>query len=256
MAYAADLARIYDLAYAGMGKDYAAEARLVRRLVARAGSAVPSATAPRSLLDVACGTGTHLAEFAQLGYRISGMDLSEPMLAIARGRLGAEVPLVAGSFEALPGGVTELAPFDLVTCLFSSIAYVSSTESLRRVLGELAALVAPGGALVVEPWIPREGWLVGHVGHDTVTQGDTTVMRMAHSGIDGDRATIHFEYLVGEPDGIWGFSEDHRMLMAPVAVYVDALADAGLEVEFDADGFDFGFVRRGLVVGARVREGS
>lgn len=250
-SYGARLARIYDLAYAGMGKDYAAEARLVRTLVARAGSAVPSASAPRTMLDVACGTGTHLAEFAELGYRIAGTDLSEPMLDVARSVLGDDVPLIAGSFEDLPDAVTALGPFDLVTCLFSSIAYVSSIEALRRVLGDLAALVAPGGALVIEPWIAAEDWLVGHFGHDTVSRDGTTVMRMAHSGVDGDRATIHFEYLVGEPDGIWRFAEHHRMLMAPSSAYVEAMESAGLTVTFDPEGFTFGAARRGLVVGVR-----
>lgn len=256
-SYGAKLARIYDLNYAGMGKDYSAEARLVRTLVARAGSAVPSPDAPRAMLDVACGTGTHLVEFAKLGYRVAGTDLSEPMLRVARGLLDDDVPLVAGSFEDLPTGVTDLAPFDLVTCLFSSIAYAKSTESLQRVLGELAELVAPGGALVIEPWIAAEDWLVGHFGHDTASSNDpetgtaTTVMRMAHSGIDGDRATIHFEYLVGEADGIWRFGEHHRMLMAPTSVYVEAMEEAGLTVSFDPDGFDFGAARRGLVVGVR-----
>ena len=256
-SYGAKLARIYDLNYAGMGKDYAAEARLVRTLVARAGSAVPSPDAPRTVLDVACGTGTHLIEFAELGYRVAGTDLSEPMLEVARGLLGPDVPLVAGPFEDLPSGVTDLAPFDLVTCLFSSIAYVSSTKSLRRVLGDLAALVAPGGALVVEPWIAAEDWRGGHIGHDTATSNDpdtgtaTTVMRMAHSGVDGDRATIHFEYLVGEADGIWRFGEHHRMLMAPTSVYFEAMEAGGLVVTFDPDGVDFGASHGGLVVGHR-----
>ena len=215
------------------------------------------AHAPRTVLDVACGTGTHLIEFAELGYRVAGTDLSEPMLEVARGLLGPDVPLVAGPFEDLPSGVTDLAPFDLVTCLFSSIAYVSSTKSLRRVLGDLAALVAPGGALVVEPWIAAEDWRVGHIGHDTATSNDpdtgtaTTVMRMAHSGVDGDRATIHFEYLVGEADGIWRFGEHHRMLMAPTSVYFEAMEAGGLVVTFDPDGVDFGASHGGLVVGHR-----
>lgn len=250
-SYGARLARIYDLAYAGMGKDYAAEAHQVRALVARAGSAVPSASAPRTMLDVACGTGTHLVEFARLGYRIAGTDLSQPMLDVARDRLGDDVPLVAASFEALPAAVTQLGPFDLVTCLFSSIAYAGSSGSLRRVLGDLAALVAPGGALVIEPWIAPEDWLVGHIGHDTVTRSDTTVMRMAHSGVDGDTALIRMEYLVGEPEGIWSFGEDHRLLMAPSSFYVEALELAGLRVTFDPYGFDFGAARKGLVAGVR-----
>ena len=251
-SYGAKLARIYDLNYSGMGKDYAAEARQVRTMVARAGSAVPSPNAPRTLLDVACGTGTHLAEFARLGYRVAGTDLSEPMLEMARARLGGDVPLVAGSFEDLPGALTKMAPFDLVTCQFSSIAYAANVETLQRVLGDLAALLGPGGALVVEPWIAAEDWVVDHIGHDTATSDGTTVMRMAHSGIDGDRATIHFEHLVGDADGIWRFAEHHRLLMAPTSVYVGAMEAVGLTVTFDPEGFEFGAARRGLIVGVRA----
>ena len=57
--------------------------------------------------------------------------------------------------------------------------------------------------------------------------------------------------LVGEPDGIWSFGEDHRLLMAPSSFYVEALELAGLRVTFDPHGFDFGAARKGLVVGVR-----
>lgn len=100
-SYGARLARIYDLAYAGMGKDYAAEAHQVRAR-GPCGQRSPIGERPRTMLDVACGTGTHLVEFARLGYRIAGTDLSQPMLDVARDRLGDDVPLVAASFERCP----------------------------------------------------------------------------------------------------------------------------------------------------------
>jgi len=37
-----------------------------------------------TILDVGCGTGRHSIEFARRGYRVTGLDLSEGMLAVAR----------------------------------------------------------------------------------------------------------------------------------------------------------------------------
>ncbi len=43
--------------------------------------------AERSVLDVCCGQGTLAEHFLAHGYRVTGIDLSEPMLAIARENL-------------------------------------------------------------------------------------------------------------------------------------------------------------------------
>ena len=54
------------------------EARFVDSLIRDAG------TARGRLLDVACGTGRHAAEFASLGWDVTGVDLSEDLLERAR----------------------------------------------------------------------------------------------------------------------------------------------------------------------------
>src|SRR5579864_3895886 len=69
-------ARIYDLLYTGTGiKDYAAEAAELHRII---DEACPSA---RTLLDVACGTGAHLAHLREW-YAVEGVDSSPAMLAV------------------------------------------------------------------------------------------------------------------------------------------------------------------------------
>ncbi|MCI4354671.1 MAG: class I SAM-dependent methyltransferase, partial [Thermoplasmata archaeon] len=73
-----DLAEYYDRIYAS--KDYAAEARRLTRLALRL---CPGA---RTLLDVACGTGRHLATFREQ-FEVQGLDASAPMLRVARRRL-------------------------------------------------------------------------------------------------------------------------------------------------------------------------
>src|SRR5262249_32834003 len=48
---------------------------------------------PRSVLDVACGTGNVLLELRRRGYQVAGVDNSAAMLAIARRKAGPAVPL-------------------------------------------------------------------------------------------------------------------------------------------------------------------
>jgi ubiquinone/menaquinone biosynthesis C-methylase UbiE len=75
--------RFYDAIYAW--KDYPAE---VDRLLSIIRERVPEAG---SLLDVACGTGKHL-ELLRDHYRVEGVDLDPEMIALARERLGSNVP--------------------------------------------------------------------------------------------------------------------------------------------------------------------
>src|SRR3981081_2464520 len=68
---------------------------------------------PRRILDLPCGQGRHAIEFARRGYDVTGVDLSEYMLGVARERAdmaGVRVRWLTGDMrEALPG-----QRFDLV----------------------------------------------------------------------------------------------------------------------------------------------
>ena len=120
-------AHLYDAVYAF--KDYAAEVERLRQVI---DARVPSA---RTLLDVACGTGMHLAELRRW-YEVEGLDLDPQLLAFARERL-PDVPLHEGDMTAFDLG----REFDVVTCLFSSIAYVRTAR--RTSCGHGRAGAAP-----------------------------------------------------------------------------------------------------------------
>ncbi|MGH3076558.1 MAG: class I SAM-dependent methyltransferase [Gaiellaceae bacterium] len=92
------------------------------------------------VLDVATGTGLVAAELLRRGFRVTGLDQSPGMLAVARRRFGDRVPLVEASAEALP---FEDGSFDHLTFTYL-LRYVDDPGAT---LVELARVVRPGGVL-------------------------------------------------------------------------------------------------------------
>ncbi|GAA5062171.1 SAM-dependent methyltransferase [Thermocatellispora tengchongensis] len=235
--YGADTAAIYDQQHRARGKDYEGEARYVaEQILAR----FPGA---RSLLDVACGTGGHYEPFRAYFGTIEGVDLSEPMLRIARAAHPGAV-FHRGDMRDFDLGRT----FDAVTCLFASIAYVASQAELRRALERFAAHVVPGGVVAVEPWWFPETFLDDSVSRAIVEGEGRTIARVTHTVRDGDASRMEAHYLVAEPGvGVRHFTETHRAMLFTREQYEDAFVRAGLKPEYLA-GTQSG---RGLFVGVR-----
>ena len=70
-------ARFYDLEY----RDFTDDLDFYRAMAQRAGSPI---------LELACGTGRVVIHLARAGFSVTGVDLSAPMLSIARRRVNAE----------------------------------------------------------------------------------------------------------------------------------------------------------------------
>ncbi|HVA28631.1 MAG TPA: class I SAM-dependent methyltransferase [Candidatus Baltobacteraceae bacterium] len=88
------------------------------------------------VLDVACGTGVASRPLIENGFRVTGVDVSEPMLTKARERLPAAT-WVAGAAEALP-----FAP-DAFDAAISAQAFHHVDRA--KAIEEIARVVKPGG---------------------------------------------------------------------------------------------------------------
>jgi ubiquinone/menaquinone biosynthesis C-methylase UbiE len=228
------LARYYDQVYAW--KDYAGDVRRIRALARRKGR--PHS---RTLLDVGCGTGTHLL-LLKRWFRCTGLDRSPEMLRVAR-RKSRDVRWVVGDMERFELG----EQFDVVTCLFGAIGYARTIPRLRRTLRGFARHLRPGGLLVIDPWMTPDSFRDGHVNlrvHDTA---DVKIARIGVSRRRGRTSTVEFGYVIGTPGGpVRMFRETHRLGLFTVSEQLAALEAAGFRAQFLRRGFTFD---RGLFVG-------
>lgn len=76
----------------------------------------------RTLLDCACGTGKDLVLFASFGIEVTGSDISESMLNVARKRIaenGLQAPLYQADFQTLKNTFDQ--KFDAIVALSNAV---------------------------------------------------------------------------------------------------------------------------------------
>src|SRR5215216_370291 len=110
------------------------------------------------VLEVAVGTGRNLPFYPQ-GIRLTGIELSQEMLTIARRRattLGREIDFQQGDAQALP---FRDAAFDTVVCAFS----LCSIPDDRKAVAEMKRVLRPGGKLLLIDHVPSTNRLLRDV---------------------------------------------------------------------------------------------
>lgn len=105
-----------------------------------------------TVLDIATGTGLVAERLLARGHRVTGLDQSPDMLAVARRRFGDRIELVEASATEIP---FPNASFDHLTFTYL-LRYVDDPGAT---LAELARVVRPGGTIAsLEFCIPRGVW--------------------------------------------------------------------------------------------------
>ena len=144
------LAPVYDKLNADI--DYAAWADFIE-----AQFAAYAKKKPQSVLDLACGTGSMTVELARRGYDMTGIDLSEDMLAVAQkkcdaGRFRHSVLLIAqnmAQFE-LYGTV------DAIVCCLDSLNYLTKKDELQRTFAHVHNYLEPDGLFIFDMNAPAK----------------------------------------------------------------------------------------------------
>lgn len=216
-------AALYDAIYSF--KNYAREAALVDERI-RSHSRAPG----RRLLDVACGTGEHL-RYLREKYEVEGLDLDESMLDVAR-RKHPDLPFHHADMADFDLG----RRFDAVICLFSAVGYLKTVPRLRQAMATLVRHLAPGGVLIVEPWLTPMSFHAGTLGSAFVDEPNLKAARFSVSDVRDGLSVMDFHYLVTTLDKTMSFTERHELALYTHEDYLGAIEASGVTPIYDPEG--------------------
>lgn len=130
--------------------DYAAWAAYIEKHFAR--NSLPG----RTVLDLACGTGSLTRQLALRGYELIGVDQSPEMLSEAaeknRGIAPIEPMFLCQSMEKLDLYGT----IDACVCCLDSVNYVTDPKKLARAFGRVHLFLMPGGLFLFDVNSPEK----------------------------------------------------------------------------------------------------
>ena len=115
----------------------------------------------RSVLDIACGTGIHLMEFARRGYKAAGIDERKEMVDFVVKKAAAErlkVKCAQADMKRFNMGRRS----GCAICMLDSFRYLLTDEDILSHFGSVAASLEDGGLYVIDLWMPEDdrigGW--------------------------------------------------------------------------------------------------
>lgn len=105
---------------------------------------------PRTVLDLACGTGNVSELLYHEGYDVVGVDIAPAMIEVAKQKAATE----GFPIEYFVQDAAELSlpkrRFDLCTCLFDSLNYILEPARLQMAFEQVYAHLAPRGVFIFD----------------------------------------------------------------------------------------------------------
>lgn len=106
---------------------------------------------PKTLLDIACGTGGYSVELAKLGYEVTAADIDIKMVEMLRNKLRDKNYKV----NCIVAGMLELkeklqAKFELAFCIGNSIVHLDRRNDIQLFLKAARGILNKGGNLVLQ----------------------------------------------------------------------------------------------------------
>ena len=225
---------IYDLVYSF--KDYKKEAQQITAIIKA------KRPACKTLLDIACGTAEH-HKYLKENFEIDGIDINEKFVEIAR------LKNSNGSYHVCDMTKFNLdKKYDVVICLFSSIGYLRSFDSIVSALKCFNQHLNQNGLAIIEPWFTAENSLTVRMDMITYDKEEIKICRTAHSYPENEFSILNFHYLVATIDkGVRYFDERHEVRRTSTEEMFEAFEEAGFEVTFD----EKGLTGRGMYYGLK-----
>jgi SAM-dependent methyltransferase len=174
------------------------------------------------VLDLGCGYGRHALLLAKSGLQVTGLDLSEQLLSIARensAKLGLNINYILGDMRNIP----YQDHFDAVLSFFTSFGYFDDEEENGQVIKSASTALKQSGNLFLD-YLNIHHVLENMVAADKVEKDGYTLEQQRN--FDPESFRINKKILISAPDGTREYIESVRAYgLAEIGSF---FADAGL----------------------------
>ena len=161
------------------------------------------------VIECACGTGNLTLPLKRLGYRITGTDLSEDMLAIAMEKArnqGLTIPFVKQDMASL------LVPrrVDAVLSTCDGVNYLADPNTARAFFSAACQCLRPGGALIFDLSTPDK--LKNTLGNQTLYSDDDQISYIWRNkwNEEASTVTLSLSLFVKRKDGAYDRLEESQ----------------------------------------------
>ncbi|MDF2987683.1 MAG: methyltransferase family protein [Eubacterium sp.] len=106
---------------------------------------------PKTVLDVACGTGGYSLELCRQGYNVTAVDLDNKMLE----QLGEKMKADGSSVEIIQANMLQVdqklsSKFNLAFCIGNSLVHLENIQQIKEFLSNTKKLLENDGSLVLQ----------------------------------------------------------------------------------------------------------
>lgn len=163
---------------------------------------------PSSVIDLGCGTGTIAIPLSRRGYRVTGVDLSADMLAVAYDKMRpeqADVVWVQQDMRELA-----LPQADAVISLCDSLSYLTEEEDVQETFRRVFAHLAEGGTFLFDVHSPYK--MLHIFGDETFTYVEDEVSYIWQCFSDPLRLEVEHQltFFIRQPGGMYERVEEQH----------------------------------------------
>jgi len=186
-----DYAQFYDDLY--HDKDYQQECYFIKQVLETYGNSEVT-----TILDLGCGSGSHALFLAGMGYQVTGVDLAEDMLELAKRKAGEQDKKI--NFQRGDIRYLELHQrFDAAVAMFTVLGYQTTNQDVENAIASVRKHLSPGGIFICDVWFgPAVLTIKPAERVKIVEKGDGKLIRCAYPNLDILSHTIRVDYAVFE----------------------------------------------------------
>jgi len=184
------------------------------------------------VLDVACGTGEFSVRLAAKGYQVTGVDLSDEMLAIAKAKAdqyGLAIPFYQQNMIELDTG----EQYDGIVIFCDSLNYLHAEMDVQSTFQQVYKQLKQGGLFMfdVHSVYKMEHIFAGQTFADV--QDEVSYIWNSFEGKEAHSVEHELTFFVKEEesDQYERFDEDHYQRTYPIEKYETWLKEAGFTLK-------------------------